>query len=233
LRPKSEVRPALTRDDVVRAAEAIPVIGNDAPRKEVLVIEVPRYSEPENSTPPINASNSSANSAAAGEGNSLDALIKGVHMRSAGMNEYYECVGERSKASAALMGLNFGAAQMQNAYYYGRDSKLMVQNLNEWKKKAEKVFQDHKEILPSRDVFNLAMSERKARNFLGIDNSGDNAWAEMNAKSKVLSAIAKQLDDTSACQKIRDAAIEQCRISGNCASGDSKPVNSEGNQGSP
>ncbi|GEM_PF-1384626 len=221
-------RPALTLDDVKGKIDSV---GENAANKDAemleardqpqIIIQPERYVTSELPTierseqPPAPTQSPPSRAAIT---DIFEESRKMANTMSAGREEYWSCLRTRTGASGSLAGLAFSASQYQNAYYYGRESKLMVSNFATWMDKVRGVFSKYETILPNISVVEAARPAERARNFLGIDNSGDNAWAEMDAKVDVLKALQKQMDDKTACERIRDTAVSQCVKLGQCTS---------------
>lgn len=144
-----------------------------------------------------------------------DDLRKQINRIRAGTDAQTACITRQSKLSMGLYSLIADAARMQNTYHDGRNSKKMVADLAAWIPQVEQYFAVNKDDLPDVEMFRLASQGQDARTFLGINQSGLRAWAEMDAKRHALELMAKQVSARS-CEAIRTAAVAKCSEDKTC-----------------
>lgn len=210
--------PALTADDVARAVGE--AVGRANPKSEVQkpppVQETYRIVVEE--APPLPApaplSKPSPTAKFLKPEDVLGDTIKRSRRSSARFNAELACSSQYGAVRTEMLVLISRAVQYQNAYYYGRDDKLIVDNYNKWSSDVKNLFEQHKSKLPTYQIVELAQGQ-KANNFLGIHNSGDTAWGNLDAKSKVLQIISSDMGQAE-CKAVGAVAVEKCEADKTC-----------------
>lgn len=218
-RPTDVATPTLSIEDVRRAVQegqprplVTETLSNPVQRiQQIEKIYIPEF-EPPASTPD---SQSSAPQRKDSSSRELEEAIRQSRVSMAGNRSYYECLGIRNKVRAGIYSLTFEARQIQNAYYYGKNDKKIIQERDAWVESVEKFFLNHTEILPSFDHIKLATKGQDYQNILDAKASGKRAWSDLDAKADALELIRDDISDDK-CEAERSKALRKCVADGDC-----------------
>jgi hypothetical protein len=123
-----------------------------------------------------------------------------------------QCSVDKIRLKNGLIDLDADGARAQNQYFYYKNTKQIVGDLQKWLPRVRIFLDQHKNELPASGAFEAARGSRSGGLF---PNRGDESWSDFEAKRRVLQALEAEVDARN-CQIENKAAIGECEIAGNC-----------------